>query len=278
MRLSTAQAAQLERLADGGSLPKSRISKELLLPLQEAGVVRLEKSGSSYLVRGIPGKLRSFAEHHWGIRDLGRYAASTPDNRSRASLAQIAGDSKALSNRPMEGIYVRLFAKAFLRGVPLSATPPGSALFIATKELPHLQILATTIIGIENPACLLDFEKSLRHFPEIRLDSSVLILRWSWGTRWKEWLQNWKGNLLHFPDYDPAGLRIFSAEVLANRPDARLLIPSQLETFLHERGDRELFLRQEAMLSALPDHIDILSVKEQITGMRKALEQESLLY
>jgi hypothetical protein len=74
MRLTCAQAAKLVRLDAGESLPKSQMPKALLTPLQQASVVRLEKSGSSYVVRGLPGKLASFVAQHWGVRDLARYA------------------------------------------------------------------------------------------------------------------------------------------------------------------------------------------------------------
>ena len=118
MRLSSAQAGQLARLADGGSLPRSRVAKVLPPLLENAGAVRMEKSGSGYLVRGLPGKIESFAEHHWGIRDLRRFALASPEKRSRESLAEIAGDSKALPNHPLAGIVIRSFGHCTLDGQP----------------------------------------------------------------------------------------------------------------------------------------------------------------
>ena len=278
MRLTAAQAVQLARLADGGSLPKSRLSKALLHPLQEAGAVRLERSGSSYLVRGFPGKLDAFVERYWGIRDLVRYSESSPGNRSRESLAEIAGDSKALSSRPLEGLFIRSFGNCFLRGQALAATGPGSAMFISPSEFPHLEVRATTLVGIENSACLLNFEKCLPHFPGLNGDDFALILRWSWGAAWHQWIREWKGALRYFPDFDPAGLRIFASEVLPHRQDARLLFPVNLESLLKERGKRSLYLRQEFLLHYLPLHPDIAPVKEHLQRIRKALEQESLLF
>jgi hypothetical protein len=133
--------------------------------LQKADVVRLEPSGSSYLVRGIPGKLKEFVEHHWGIRDLKRFAQATPDNRSRESLAEIAGDSKALRNAPLAGIFIRSFGNCFLQGQPLAMTPSGTAIFVSPSQLRGLEVSASTLIAVENPACLLNFEKTSRHFP-----------------------------------------------------------------------------------------------------------------
>jgi hypothetical protein len=276
MRLTPAHAVQLARLAAGGSLPKSRLSKVLLPTLQTADVVRLEQSGSSYLVRGIPGKLEQFVEHRWGIRDLKSFAQANPVTRSRESLSEIAGDSKALRNHPLAGLFIRSFGNCFLQGQPLAVTPPGSAIFVSPSQLPTLEIRASTLIAIENPACLLNFERALRHFPNLELNDTALVLRWSWGSAWKEWIRRWPGRLFHFPDYDPAGLRIFASELLPHRPDARLLIPENLETML-KRGSRNLYLRQEALLSRLNDHPQIRAVADSLRASRRALEQESLL-
>jgi hypothetical protein len=207
-----------------------------------------------------------------------RYSESSPGNRSRESLAEIAGDSKALSSRPLNGLFIRSFGDCFLRGQALAVTTPGSAIFVSPRELPHLEVRATTLVGIENSACLLNFEKCLPHFPKLNGDDFALILRWSWGAAWHQWIREWKGALRFFPDFDPAGLRIFASEVLPYRQDARLLFPAYLESLLKERGKRSLYLRQEFLLNCLPLHPDIARVKEHLQTIRKALEQESLLF
>lgn len=278
MRLTPAQAGQLAHLADGGSLPRSRVAKTLLPLLENAGLVRMEKSGSSYLVRGVPGKIEAFAEHHWGIRDLCRFALASPGNRSRESLAEIAGDSKMLPSHPLTGIFIRSFGNCTLGSQPLMHTPPGSAILISPTQLPDLRITASTLIAIENSECLLKFEKALSHFAGVDRANIALVLRWNWGTAWREWLRCWSGAVLHFPDYDRAGLRIFTTELLPYRPEARLLIPTNLDTLLKERGSRKLYLRHENL--SLPDvkHPDIARVNAAIELFRKALEQESLLH
>ena len=208
MRLTPAQAGQLAHLADGGSLPRSRVAKTLLPVLENAGVVRMEKSGSSYPVRGLPGKIEILAESLWGVRDLRRLALATPENRSRELLAEIAGDSKSLSNHPLAGIFIRSLGNCTLNGVPLMHTPLGSAIFISPAQLPQLSISASTLIAVENAKCLLKFENARLHFAELDLAGIALVLRWSWGVAWREWLRAWPGVLFHFPDYDRAG-RVF---------------------------------------------------------------------
>jgi hypothetical protein len=277
MRLTCAQAAKLVRLDAGESLPRSQLSKDLLYALQKADVVRLEKSGSSYVVRGIPGKLASFAEHHWGVRDLARYAQASPTNRSRGLLADIAGDSKALPNRPLNGIFVRSFHNCFLGNKPLSSSPPGTAVLITLVALAHLRVEAPYLVAVENAECLWHFEKAKRYFPDLTGLDYALVLRWHWGGAWRQWLDGWRGQLLYFPDYDPAGLRIFATEVLPHRPSARLLVPQDFEAILEERGERDLYLKQEKYLPVLGEHAELAHLCRALRKARKALEQESFL-
>jgi hypothetical protein len=246
--------------------------------LQQASVVRLEKSGSSYVVRGVPGKLASFVEHRWGIRDLARFAQATPDNRSRGLLVDVAGNTKALPSRPFDGIFIRSFGNCFLGDKPLNSSPPGTAVLIAVNNLPHLRVESEHLVAVENAECLWQFEKVKSYFPDLTGLDYAVVLRWHWGDAWRRWLNNWKGQLLYFPDYDPAGLRIFVTEVLPNRPDARLLIPRDFETILEDRGDRELYLKQEKYLPALSDRAELSHICRTLKKTRKGLEQESLLF
>ena len=114
-------------------------------------------------------------------------------------------------------------------------------------------------------------------FHRLRHLNHALVLRWHWGKKWREWLQNWEGQLLYFPDYDPAGMRIFITEILPQRPTAQLLIPQNLQQLLEQSENRELFLKQEAYLPGLIDHPAVGEVCQWIRQSRKVVEQEALL-
>jgi len=275
--LSCAQAANLVRLDAGESLPRSLLPKGVLQPLQDAGVIQLEKSGSSYVVRGVPGKLADFVAQHWGIRDLSRYAEASPDNRTRASLSEIAGDSKALPNRPFDGIFLRSFDNCFLGNEPLHKTPAGTAVLVTLSELPNLRVESPYLIAVENAECLWQFERMTRFFPCLAKFQYALTLRWHWRELWRNWLSNWRGQLLYIPDYDPAGLRVFHSEVRPQRPDVRLLIPDGLESLIEDRGDHKLYLKQERFLDSLDGDPQVSPIVQMLRSARKALEQEALL-
>jgi hypothetical protein len=276
-KLTCAQAANLVRLNAGESLPRSVIPRNVRLPLESAGVLQMERSGSSYVVRGVPGRLADFVAQHWGIRDLRRYSLATPDNRSRAAISEIAGNSKVLSSRPFEGIFIRSFDNCLLGGESLQKTPAGTAVLVTLGEIRRLRVESPYLIAIENAECLWHFERVTNYFPDLDNLQYALVLRWHWGEQWRNWLSNWNGKFLYFPDYDPAGLRIFDTEVRPLRPDARLLIPRGLETLLRERGDRSLFLKQERFLNTLGDDPQIAPIVQLLRANRKVLEQEALL-
>ena len=276
MRLTPKQAAMLARLDAGESMARKALSPPILRALQDANAVRLEPSGSSYIVRGIPGRVAAFAGHECGIRDLPGFAALDPETRTRADLARLAGDTKALTINPLEGIFLRLSGAAELHGKPLNPTPEGCAHFIAASELPHLSAPTPLWIGVENAESFLRFESCRRHFPDFDFRHAAIVWRWSWGGRWQEWLRERAGKLIWFPDYDPAGLAIFSNQILSCRPDVQLLIPNDLDELL-KNGNRELFLRQESMLDSLPTDREVQAVASRIKRVRKALEQEMMI-
>jgi hypothetical protein len=277
MRLSPAQAARLARLSLGESIPRSEIPKSLLQPLCEAHAVRLEKSGSSYVVRGIPGKLAGVVERLWGVRDLKAFSLASPGKRNRAILTSIASDSKILPTSPLKGIFIRCFGGCQLRGQPLGATPSGSALLVTMSEIPDLRIEAQCLIGVEGVEGILKFEEAKGYFPELGEKSYALVLRWHWNTAWRDWLKSWNGQFFHFPDYDPAGLGVFVNEVLPYRPDARLLIPPELDALLGEHGSCDLYRKQEKLLPVESKHLEVARLREILRRHRKGLEHEYLL-
>lgn len=226
--------------------------------------MRLKPSGSSYVVRGIPGRVTALAGREWGITDLAAFAALDPTTRTRADLARIVGDTKALAAHPLDGIFLRLTVAANLGGHLLNPTPEGCAHFVAASEISLFSPHAPVLIGVENAESFLKFERCSAHFPDLDIRHAALIWRWNWGGKWQQWLQGLGGTFAWFPDYDPAGLAIFSHQILSCRPEARLLIPKGLDRLL-EHGNRELFLRQEQVIQGIVDSPDDPFIKHRTT-------------
>lgn len=277
MQLSPSQAVKLLRLNRGESLPKSQLTSTVLETLRAGDAVVYEKSGAGTCIRGIPGAVAKIAEYHWGIRDLQKYSLITTENRDRAELSQIAGDSKALPTHPLRGIIFRCLGDCFLGEEPLGRNPEGSSTLITLKRLSALRITTSTIVAVENVESLHRFEHILPSFPQLQNLRYTLALRWNWGSAWRDWLAGWNGRLLYLPDYDPAGLRIFVSEVLPFSDSAELLIPQDFEALLGRDGRRELFLKQEHLLPAAHPNEQVQRLVAALRKSRKGLEQEQLL-
>ncbi len=277
MQLSPSQAAKLLRLNKGESLPKSQLTPKVLEALRAGDAVVYEKSGAGTSIRGIPGEVAKIAEYRWGIRDLEKYFQVTPENRDRAELSQIAGDSKAVPTHPLKGIIIRCQGDCFLSEEPLGRNPEGSSTLVTLKRLPALRISTAVIVAVENVENLHWFERMLPHFPSLQNQHHTLVLRWNWGAAWRNWLAGWTGRLLYIPDYDPAGLRIFVTEVLPFKESAELLIPQDFEALLERFGRRDLFLKQEHLIAAEHSNEQLKWVTSALRKLRKGLEQEQLL-
>jgi hypothetical protein len=277
MQLSPAQAVKLLRLERGESLPKSQLPSAVLEALRAGDAVVYEKSGAGTSIRGVPGAVAKLVEYRWGIRDLDKYSRITIENRNRAELSQIAGDSKALPTNPLRGIILRCLGDCFVGAEPLGWNPEGSSTLITLNRLPALRVTTPTIVAVENVDNLHGFEHMLPSFPQLQNLRYTLALRWNWGAAWRNWLTGWNGRLLYLPDYDPAGLRIFITEVLPFRESAELLIPQDFDALLKRFGRRDLFLKQEHLLPVAHPNEQVHWLVAALRKSRKGLEQEQLL-
>ena len=265
-------------MATGGSLPKSEVGARVLKPLLDAHVVKLEKSGSSYVVRGIPDALPGFVESYWGIKDLSRFSALTIESRDRETLAVIASDSKALPNSPFDGIFFRSFGTCYIDDQPLGVCPEGTMRFLSVQQIPLLRVTSKTLVGVENVRCLLRFERVARWFPALMGLDLTVVLRWRWGATWRDWLRTWTGQFLYLPDYDPAGISIFVSEVQPLCAAARLMCPPDID-WLMQFGNRERFIKQEAMLNVIQAHgkDEVAQIISLLRKHRTSFEQETLI-
>lgn len=275
MQISPVQASKLLQLDQGASLPRTAIPKVLREDLVNRGAIRLQRSGPGYRMVADPEKLKSVLENHYSIRDLDSFVSLRDENeRSRAKITQITGNSKALPVAPMKGLYFGVLgdAEIFIEGK--SARPhSGTALFVPTSRIQSLSIHPLCIIGIENVEAFLNAGRLRLPLPS----DAVTILRWNWGTEWRKWIENYSPEFLYAGDYDWAGVAIFERQVLPISPKARFLVPDNFREKL-ENGNAALFHSQEDRFQKYkPSGNQGAMIYETVRKCRKALEQESLI-
>lgn len=253
MKLSLADARKLYKLKQGETIPSSQFRNALSALLLEEDILQIRPSGSraTYYINN-PAILDDFLFNRFNIEHLLFYIEMLEkEDLLRADLAQQGGDTKIRPVRSFKGFCVNSYQPlaAILNGKPLVVEPvEGSYLFISDFEtfVPAPEI---TIVGIENPENFRYIRQQAYLFENIM---PLFVCRYP-QTQSKDlirWLASVPNPYLHFGDFDPAGLRIFSSEYLPYlKGRAHFFVPDGIEEWI-SKGNRERYDRQSFSLSA----------------------------
>lgn len=281
MKLSLSDARKLLSLKEGEIIPSSRFRNELSALLLEEDILQIRPSGSrvSYYVNN-PAALDDFLFNRFNIGNLSLYIEMLEkDDLLRADLVQQGGDSKICPVRSFKGFCVNSYQPlpAMLNGQPFVVAPvEGCYLFVSDFEtfVPAPEII---IVGIENPENFRYIRQQAYLFADI---TPLFVCRYP-QTQSKDlvrWLASVPNAYLHFGDFDPAGLGIFSSEYLpylGNR--AHYFVPDDIEEWL-SKGNRDRYDKQSFSLS--PECLALPEVKKLVQLIRKykrGVDQEALI-
>ena len=273
--------AQVLKLAEIGSLPKSACSKALLdflKPVLATRVLVEQRAGAGRSVTVVnSGAFTQFIESRFPMTSV----AEGTLNRA-AGVAQFR-DSKALASDMPILVSVRAWSNDVLvhDGKQFDAITPTAQQGVCSFLVEN-HSNAYTLTGrcalVENFANFISFE---------RMDSetSIPLVIYAGGrfsTNLLDWLakQDAPGfHLVHFPDYDPVGLSDFTR--LRKRLGSRvsLHLPDNLETMFSRFANRKLVTDSQSLLPSLRtcDLPEVRKVLSLIQHHNAGLEQEALL-
>lgn len=274
-------ARKLLRLRNGEFIPSSLFKGKLVDLLIEENIIQLRQNGihKTYYVLN-PSALDDFLFNHYEISNLSSYIKVLDKERlCRADLVREAADSKIRPIRSFEGFCVNCYQplQSMLNGKPLVIAPvEGSYLFVSDFET-FVPDLGVTIVGIENPENFRYIRQQAYLFNDI---TPLFVCRYP-QTQSKDlirWLKSIPNPYLHFGDFDPAGLNIFSNEYFLHLAGkAHYFVPDDIEEWL-DKGSRERYDRQSFHLSAgciaLPE---VQKLIELIRKHKRGLDQEALI-
>ena len=269
-------------LLEHGRLPESQVPKRFLewtQSLLDTGVLRMERAtrakGRQLVVvdrRAVERfKDRAFPSTH-GDDGLGSRVASIAQYR----------DTKTIRNTAPEAVLMRVNA-----GSPLETGREGCnpvditrdhGVYAAMLDGGDLPRPKGRWVVIENPSV---FHHHERLFGK---ESSAVLTHGRLSNKVLSWLGHSKGpdlELIHAPDYDPAGLSDHRRLHSLLGADVRLHVPEHIEALFARYGNRRLLLkgRQQAMLRALMhyEHEDVSRLCGLMRTYNAGLEQEALL-
>lgn len=281
MKLSLADARKLFKLREGETIPSSQFRNALSALLREEDILQIRLSGSraTYYIHN-PATLDDFLFNRFNIENLSLYVETLEkDDVLRADLVRQGGDSKIRAVRSFKGFCVNSYQPltATLNGKPLVVDPvEGSFLFISDFDtfVPAPEI---TIVGIENPENFRYIRQQAYLFEEI---TPLFVCRYP-QTQSKDlvrWLASVSNQYIHFGDFDPAGLNVFSNEFLPYlQGRGHYFVPPGLEEWL-AKGNRERYDRQSFLLSpeclVLPEVCRLVGLLQRY---KRGLDQEMLI-
>ncbi len=270
----------LARLLEDGAMPRSACGSALLkklAPLLHAGVIVEERAGAGrrLVVRNVAA-LQEFRRCHFPI-----LAASTGQSSRTAGVARFR-DSKVLTSDTPEILSVRAWATGALlkEGQATEAVSATAQYGVFSFHFSGSEryTLHGACALVENPAVFTQFE---------RLQLPVGLVMYGRGRtshRLLDWLATMSAtdfNLIHLPDYDPAGLVEFRRLRTRLGDRVRLHIPHDLEKRFAQFSNRALLEKpnSRAMLANLRRSTmsEVRQVAALIDQHNAGLEQEALL-
>ena len=272
--------AQIKHLLEQGAMPRSACSGSFLKtlqPLLHAGVVVEERSGGGRrLVVRDASALQDFTRRHF------------PDTPVSAGLSSRAAgvarfrDSKTFASDTPEIVCVRAWSDNALlqqgESVRAASATAQHGVFSFLLSAAEHYVLRGPCALVENPAIFTQFH---------RFQLPVGLVIYGHGrasNRLLDWLSTMTSpdfQLLHLPDYDPAGLTEF--ERLRGRLGARvrLHLPPDLDQQFARFSNRTLLqkINSQSMLGTLRRTASpgVRQVVALIDRHNAGLEQEALL-
>lgn len=282
MKLPIAIAQKILELAEGLTVPASRMRHEVVTRLLADGILSIHRQGrrkAVYYVQDAEA-LSAYLSNHFGIGEIKAYVQSLEeDTLTRADAVRVASDSKIRSVRTFKGFPINCYAtvEARLGGNPIMVQPqPGLFIFIYDFEtfVPSPNI---TIVGVENPENFRFVERQKYFFAGIE---PLFVCLYPRSKDLIKWLLTVSNPYIHYGDFDFAGISIFLNEYKKHLGQkAQFFIPENINILVKKYGNRKLYntqLHQAPDMSALEDPA-IIKLVSILHAHKKGLEQEILI-
>jgi len=246
MKPTIAQIKKLIRLAEGESLPSSRLKGEWVDEMVRENVLSVIRHKSKVSYRVLSGlTFTQFLRDRYNITDLHQtLKILQAEDVARSEQVKISGDSKLKKQRTMKGFLVTSLEpiNATLSGAAFVINPPeGSFVYIYDYEEFRIPD-DVLIVGIENSENFRYLSRQTYLFPRRK---TLFAARYPASGDFPKWLRLINNEYCHFGDFDLAGIHIFLSEIyniIGNR--ASFLIPDDIEERLKngisERYDKQL--------------------------------------
>lgn len=226
-------------------------------------------------------ELRSYLHNKYGITSLEAYVHLRQQEEVDRSLSvRVASNSKDHDGRIFQGFFINTYADVTgdLNGAALALKGhAGAHQFIYDYRQfsipPHV-----TIVVVEGYQNFRDIDQQQYLFQDIQ---PLFIWRYQNMKAVTEWLNLHSNPVLHFGDFDLAGLKIYVTEFRNKLTPGRCryFFPPNLESLMKKFGNRSLYDRQLQYVKNIDFSLypEVQLPLEIIRRNKKGLEQEILI-
>jgi len=285
ININTRNFISLKKLLKDEYILKKEISSQKLInSLKECNAIDIEgKPQCIYLkdLNTLFAVLKSNGYNINSLEDIDYFIEESENSKSRDEVAEKFSDTKRVESKSFNGLMVSVFNKieVTLNGVIQYIYPiEGTGLFIhySTKlELDNDIVL----VGVENPQVVW-FINRYRHL--FNQDKQYIFLSLSeFKTSYQyKWLESFKGEYIHFGDFDLAGINIYLSSTLPRLKNCRshsFLIPEHIYKIMEEKNYKKDYSNQTRYLNIeSKDDEKLKELIDFIKNRKITLEQEYL--
>ncbi len=287
MKLTKGLISRLKMLANGGSVPASRLCGKWVDELIAERVLATEIHGTrrSYRVTNVQTFLLSLTRYNEALCDLdvAERFVSGEDDFLRSEQVELTGNSKIVSQRTCPGFLVNSYESVVctLYDRPFTVYPPeGSYIFISDWQAFSIAC-DVLVVGIENMENFREIRRQ-KYLFDLLISSGeyhlLFVSRYPQSTDLRRWLQSIPNRYLHFGDFDLAGIHIFLSEFWQYLDErASFIIPPDIEERLAS-GSRERYDNQyERYRNLTSEDVAIQRLINLIHKFRRGYDQEGFI-
>lgn len=250
--ITPSQAAKLQKLISGESLPWSALPEWIMEILIEEELISIQSNGVRKLVRAQNPTIfeKTITELFTHGASLNEWIGLCRNNASRGQLVDKTGDSKSMTVRTFSGFLLDSIDPVQIcnDGNPVTIRhSSGISYYIQNPKALSIPE-NVVVVGIENAENFCRLNEQSYLFEAMQC---IFVSRYPQNASLYRWLEDIPNRYIHFGDFDLAGINIYQTEFY-NRLGKRasMLVPSDIEQRIMN-GNTELFDKQYAKFKSI---------------------------
>jgi hypothetical protein len=229
---------------------KNKIFLDVLLACNSISISE-ERPAKIYLndEKALLGMIKANGYNVTSLKDIEHFINQEEKPKSRDEIAKEYSNTKRVESKSFNGLMVNVFRKLEVifnnNKEFIYPTLLGSGLFLHYSSKLELSD-DVIVVGVENPQVVWKIENYSYLFDENKKYLFLSISEYKTNYQYK-WLESFKGEYIHFGDFDLAGINIYLNTIVPRLKKCKkhsFLIPENIYTLLKEKDYKKDYSHQ----------------------------------